>query len=356
MPEKFPANTDDWLLEKAPRSEIVISSRARLARNLPDRPFALRAKKDQLSKVAQTIREALESSDYFKSFKRYDVSAITSADRKFLRESHLISADLEKGGEHRDVYLNDDARTSIMVNEEDHLRVQTMMPGLQVKKVYEHIEELERELEGVLEFAYRSQFGYLTACPTNTGTGLRVSVMGHLVALVMTSQIEDALGSLGNFGLVVRGAYGEHSGHSGDLFQISNEVTLGKTEEELVEILDQVMRQIVDREAQAREMMFKHAAAKCEDTVQRAIGVLSHARTMDSSEAVTLLSRVRLGLDRDFGLEMSHQELNRLLIEVQPAHLRRTTNTAGKSTEIGDIARADLLRGKFRDGGSAINN
>lgn len=355
MASEFPIKTDDWLLDRGPHPDVVISSRARLARNLPGFPFSPRANDDQLARIVDKIDRALSGSDYFKGFTRFDVARISIQDRRYLRESHLISTEFEKGQAHRAVYLTFDGRTSIMVNEEDHLRVQTMLPGLQLMEVYRRIEELDRELEKVLKFAYLPQFGYLAACPTNTGTGLRVSVMLHLVGLVLTNQLEEALGSLGNFGLVVRGAYGEHTANTGEIFQVSNEVTLGKSEEELLQVLDQVVGQIIRREQQARQTFLEHATLKFEDTIQRAIGLLRFARTIDSKEAVTLLSRVRLGLGGNFGVRLTHEELNRLLIEVQPAHLRRLTNTEG-SIEEGDAARAALLRARFENGGDGNKN
>lgn len=355
MGSPFPIHTDDWLLDRAPNSDVVISSRARLARNLPGFPFSPRANEDQLAGIVQRVDHALASSPYFSGFKRFDIAAISSQDRRYLRESHLISTEFEKGQTFREVYLTPDGRTSIMVNEEDHLRMQTMLPGLQLEAVLAKIVELESELEKVLKFAYTPDFGYLAACPTNAGTGLRVSVMLHLVGLVLTNQIEEALGSLGNFGLVVRGAYGEHSANTGEIFQVSNEVTLGKAEEELVQILAQVIGQIIHREQKARKLFFEHAALKYQDTVQRALGVLRFARTIDSKEAVTLLSRIRLGLDGDFGVRLSHEELNRLMIEVQPAHLRRATRTEG-SIEEGDAARAELLRRRFENGDGGNKN
>lgn len=355
MGTPFPIPTDDWLLERGPQSNVVISSRARLARNLPGFPFSPRANDDQLAGIVQKVEGALASSPYFKDFRRFEIAAISSQDRRFLRESHLISTEFEKGQSFREVYLSPDGRTSIMVNEEDHLRMQTMLPGLQLDAVLARITELEAELEKVLKFAYTPEFGYLAACPTNAGTGLRVSVMLHLVGLVLTNQIEEALGSLGNFGLVVRGAYGEHSANTGEMFQVSNEVTLGKTEEELVQILAQVIEQIINREMKARKLFLEHAALKYEDTVLRALGLLRFARTIDSKEAVTLLSRIRLGLEGDFGVRLSHEELNRLMIEVQPAHLRRATRTEG-SIEEGDAARAALLRKRFENGGAGNKN
>lgn len=355
MTTEFPITLDEWILEEGPHREVVISSRARLARNLSGYPFAAHAGEDRLEEITARLHQALEESEYFKSFQRFDLAKLSRQERVYLRESHLISTEFEKGRPHREVYLNDNGRTSIMVNEEDHIRMQTMLPGLQLEQVYQNIEQVEEELEKVLELAYAPHFGYLTACPTNTGTGLRVSVMLHLVGLVLTNQIEEALGSLNNFGLVVRGSYGEHSAHVGDIFQVSNEITLGKTEQELIQILEQVVRQIIGQELQARENFHKHSGVKYEDTIHRALGLLQHARTMDSKEAATLLSRVRLGVGGDYGLELGHEQLSRLVIDVQPAHLRRLTNTEG-SVEEGDMARANLLRERFMNGGSNHRN
>lgn len=347
MSAHWPDNADAWIQEIGPDSDIVVSSRTRLARNLPGLPFAPRATRQQLSAVAEAIAQPIDRSESFKDYRRFEMSALTGLDRRFLKESHLISPEMEKGGEHRQVYLNGDGRTSIMVNEEDHLRLQTMIAGFRVGESYAAIEALEKTLEEVLEFAYNPQFGYLSACPTNTGTGLRVSVMLHLVGLVMTGKIDEALGSVGNFGLVVRGAYGEHSNHAGDLFQVSNEVTLGKTEESLIAVLDQVVRQVIERERAARRWLFERQEVKCEDAVLRAVGVLSHARSMNTEEAVTLLSRVRLGLGRSGGPRMTHEEMNRLLIDVQPAHLRRRAKLEEEAIEEGDQARATYLRKIF---------
>ncbi len=356
MSERIPEDADNWILDKGPCSDIVVSSRARLARNLPRLPFAPHAQPAQLAQVVQTIHDVLASRDYFRNFIRYEVASLAPNDRRYLRESHLISTELEKGRKHREVYLNTALGASVMVNEEDHLRIQAMMAGLRIAEVYERAETVEREMEKSVDFAYSPQFGYLAACPTNTGTGLRVSVMLHLVALVMTNQAEETLAPLGKIGLAVRGAYGEHSANVGDLFQISNEITLGKTEEDLIGLLEEAVKQVMEREAEARDALFKQAAAKCEDAIQRAVGILSFARSLDSNEASGLLSRLRLGVNRDFGYRISHEELNHLMIEIQPAHLLHLTPQASSSDEQRDAARAAYLRTRFRDGGSPGKN
>ena len=207
MKNLFPTNTDDWMLEKAPFSHVVVSSRARLARNLPRIPFAPRANQDQLRFIAEEIGRAFTRNTNLSHFTHFDLNGISSQERGFLRESHLISAELEKGGAGRHVYLNPLMNTSIMINEEDHLRMSTLISGLRIKEVYERLLEIEQQVERELELAYSEEFGYLTACPTNTGTGLRLSVMLHLPALAMIGQVDETLGPRwGAFGLVVRGA------------------------------------------------------------------------------------------------------------------------------------------------------
>lgn len=346
MNKPFPPNTDDWLLENAPYNSVVISSRARLARNLPHIPFAARASNEQLRQVMEMIRKALARNGWFNNYAPYELVEIPTPGRGFLRESHLISAELEKGGIGRLVLLNPAMDASIMVNEEDHLRLSTLISGLRIDEAYARLALMEEELEKELELAYSEEFGYLTACPTNTGTGLRLSVMLHLPALVMIGQVEDTLSALASFGLIVRGSYGEHSEHTGDLFQISNEITLGKSEQQIMAVLEKIVRQIIEREMQARELLLKEAREKLEDAVCRAIGVLATARRIDSAEAIALLSRTRLGIGQKWGVKLTHTQLSRLFVDIQPSHLQ-FLHQAGATPDERDLARANLLRSKF---------
>lgn len=356
MSSSFPNNTDAWILENAPMSHVVVSSRARLARNLPRLPFAPRANHEQLLHVAERIRQGFGRSDWFTPFAYYDLTGVSSQERGFLRESHLISSELEKGGVGRGVYLNRAMDASIMINEEDHLRMSTLISGLRIDEAYGRLVEMERQVEEVMELAWSDEFGYLTACPTNTGTGLRLSVMLHLPALAMVGQVEETLASLASFGLIVRGAYGEHSEHMGDLFQISNEVTLGKSEHQILKILEKIVGQIIERELQAREVLMQEARDKLEDAVCRAVGVLGMVRRIDSVEAISLLSRVRLGIGQPWGIALSHPQLSRLFVDIQPSHLQ-SRRTADEGPESRDLARASLLRSTFLiDGHSGGNN
>jgi protein arginine kinase len=346
-----PTTFDRWLLEETPESPVVVSSRARIARNLPNQPFTPRANPEQLSFIARRVDEGVTRTAALANFMRVDVDKSSAEDRCFLRESHLISNDLEKGGGSRLVYLSPERDASLMVNEEDHLRLTTLKAGFRLADVYDRLVEIEQELEKEVVLAFSEEFGYLTACPTNTGTGLRLSVMVHLPALTMLERVEVTLADLNNYGLVVRGAYGEHTESMGDLYQISNEITLGKSEEEILAILQGVVQQIIDQEMDARENLLRDWHEKLEDVVCRAMGVLSNARRIDSLEAISLLSRIRLGLGHPWGITMSHPALSRLFVQIQPAHLQ-CSQMGGATPEDRDQLRAALLRSNFKNGAS----
>lgn len=304
----------------------------------------------------ERVSKALQKNSWFREYLPYELTDIPTPGRGFLRESYLISTELEKGGIGRLVFLSPAMDASIMVNEEDHLRLSTLISGFRIGDAYARLSRMEDELEKELELAYNDEFGYLTACPTNTGTGLRLSVMLHLPALVMIGQVEDTLSTLASFGLIVRGSYGEHSEHMGDLFQISNEITLGKSELQIMSVLEKIVKQIIDREMQARDLLMREAKDKLEDAVCRAIGVLATARRIDSAEAIALLSRTRLGIGQEWGVHLSHTQLSRLFVEIQPSHLQYL-HQSGAAPEERDLARANLLRAKFGfDSGNAQNN
>jgi protein arginine kinase len=276
------------------------------------------------------------------------MDGLDAADRHFLRESRLISPDMEKVVKERAVHISPDCQDSIMVNEEDHLRIQCMVPGLQLQEVVTRLNHLESQLAEALHFAFSEKLGYLTACPTNTGTGLRISVMLHLPALSLLRSIEEILQGIGPYGLTVRGFYGENSEFQGDFFQISNEITLGKSEDEIRDILQRVMDQIIRREEEARTRLFETRRTSVEDVFWRSLALLSYARRMNSQEAMKHLSRLRLGIDTGMLTHLSHQELNRLVIEAQPAHLEVRYGDGGEMTgESRDELRAKMLRDRL---------
>lgn len=315
--------TDQWLAGHAPQGHVVTSSRARYARNLAGFPFAPHAKADVLRRVDQFILDAFQKSDHLKAFERIELGKLDSTDRSFLKESRLISKEMERGGEFLTVYMSPDSMTSILVNEEDHLRIQTLSPGFNVEECVARLTELDNAISQVLGYAWSQKYGYLTACPTNVGTGFRASVMLHLPGLTLLKEVENSLQGIAHHGLTVRGFYGENTEYTGDFYQISNEITLGRTVEQIVKNLTGVIRRVIEREEEARIELFKHHATATNDTIWRSFGVLSHAVRMDSSEAMRLLSRLRLGIDHGYFEKLAHPDLNRLVVEIQPAHLER---------------------------------
>lgn len=335
--------SDTWLDRKGPEDHVVVSSRARYARNFTGIPFPLRARTAELRTVVEKIAAAVERTPQFAGCLHFDLTAIRPVERNYLKENHLISKELEKGGEGRCLYVSRDIRHAVMVNEEDHIRMYVLAAGFQTAEVLNEVIALEDELARELAFAFSPRFGYLTACPTNTGTGLRASVMVHLPALTMMRQAADVFKPLPQHGVTVRGFYGESSEHMGDFFQISNEVTLGKTEVEIVTLLTSIVEDVIEKEEQARRVLFDQNRRRVDDEVWRAYGVLTNARIIASQEAVSLLSKLRFGIDRGYFPELTHTALNKLVIAVQPGHLL-FEDAAPRSTEERDIARADLLR------------
>ena len=268
------------------------------------------------------MRRPLHPIRIFANFRRLNIKEINSLHRLYLKESHLISSELELGGDHRVIYVSPDYRISIMVNEEDHLRMQCLDTGLQLRKVLAIMDEVEMQLGKVLNFASHPRFGYLTACPTNVGTGLRLSVMLHLPGLVLINRVNEIIQSVSQYGLTARGIHGEGSEHLGDFYQISNEVTLGKSQTEICTTLEGVADQIVEHEMAARNALFEQQPLIARDLIGRAFAILQNASIINSSEALTHLSKIRLGIDQGYFHPLSHTDLSRLMIEVQPAHLQ----------------------------------
>ena len=346
----FPGKADEWLAQRAPHHSVVVSTRARLARNFVRTPFAPYAEDDQLERVAAQTAEAFENEAALTDFVGFPLASLETDERSFLRESFLISREMERGGVGRIVYLNGDMDASVMVNEEDHLRLSALASGFRLQETYARIARIAEPVEARLPMAATDEFGYLTACPTNTGTGLRLSVMLHLPALAMISQIQETLSSLGNYGLTVRGGAGEHSENFGDLYQVSNEVTLGKSESQIVALIEEIVLQIIRKELNAREVLFRAAPARLEDAVCRAMGVLSMVRNIDAIESVSMLSRTRLGIGREWGVPLTHAHLNRLFVDVMPAHLQMKRSSADTPNDR-DRVRAAFLREIFHNGG-----
>jgi len=362
--------TSEWLRGTGPISDIVMSSRIRLARNLEKFLFATRATKTSEREVLDTVKEALASSTALKRPLIFEMGELDEVDRQFLVERHLVSREHITQPDHKAVAIGPSEIISIMINEEDHLRIQVMQSGLNLRDGWTIIDELDDELSERLPFAYSSDWGYLTCCPTNTGTGMRASVMVHLPSLVLTKQINKVLHTITKLGLTARGLYGEGTEASGNFFQISNQVALGRTELELVENLERILKQVIDHEQSARESLMTNNRTQLEDRIWRAFGILKHARTMSSGETLDLLSAVRLGLDLGLmsanggsgpkalpkadlpragdqpgagGNALDRSMVNELFLFSQPAHLQKLEGKA-LSTKERDVKRADLIR------------
>jgi protein arginine kinase len=345
--------TEAWAQPAGPDIDVVVSSRVRHARNLDKVPFPPRADKEDLRRVAEAVERQLAGEVVLKDFTRVDVNALNAVERAFLKESNVISPEMELGGEYRLLYLNPKRKCVVMVNEEDHLRMYCVLSGFQLQAALEDINSVDEAFGRSLTYAFSDKYGYLTTCPSNVGTAMRASVMVHLPGLVMMRQVDDILKPVSKKGLTARGYYGENSEFLGDFYQVSNEVTLGKTEGEIIESLQSVVQNLIERERAARMNLFQKKLWYVEDVVWRAYALLTHARIMSSNEAFKLLSPIRLGIERGYFSSLSHYRLNQLVVAVQPAHIQMTAG-AQSGTEERDLARARFLRNAFssRDAGN----
>lgn len=341
-------NTGEWLRGEGPHHQIVVSSRVRLARNVQKFSFPGWAKKTERLQILEAIKprveELPEMSDAFSVYSQ-DLSAL---EKQVLVERHLISREHAAKGVGSAVVMNKKQTLSIMINEEDHLRLQALRSGLQVKSVFKAIDKVDTALEEKLDFAFHPKLGYLTACPTNVGTGMRASAMLHLPALVVSEQINQVIQAVNKIGLAVRGLYGEGTEALGNLFQVSNQTTLGEKEEDIIARLHKVIEQIIEHEQNARANLLQKQATKLMDQVGRSYGLLRHAHSMNSKEALNLLSFMKLGIDLGFFNETCRQPIDELFMETQPAHLQKGTQQK-LAAEERDALRADIIRTKLTE-------
>ena len=335
--------TSEWLRGAGPSSEIVVSSRVRLARNLEHFPFATRATAESQAEVLRLTKEGLGQTPSLRKPLVLELDQLDEVNRLFLVERHLISREHAGQPEHRGVVIGPGEVVSVMINEEDHLRVQVMQSGLNLDDAWTIIDTLDDELSEVLPFAYSSDWGYLTCCLTNAGTGLRASVMVHLPALVITKQVNKVLHAITKLGLTARGLYGEGTEALGNFFQMSNQVSLGRTEEEIVENIERIMKQVIGHEQAARESFGTNNRLQLEDRIWRAYGVLRYAQTISSNETLDLLSAVRLGVDLGIMKHVDRSTVNEMLILSQPAHLQKLEGNK-LSAQARDAKRAALIR------------
>lgn len=337
-----------WYCENGPESDIVVSSRVRLARNLDDYPFPSRMNKEQQTNLLNRVKDAFTGaeSSFLQKFVFVDIPGLSPIDRHSIVEAHLISPDLADSQKTCGVLLSKDKKVSIMINEEDHLRIQSLYAGLQIDKAWENCSKIDDYLEGKLKFAFDSKYGYLTCCPTNTGTGIRASAMLHLPALTMTGYINNILEACGKLGIAVRGLYGENSEASGNMYQISNQVTLGLSENEIVTNITNITKQIIEQERMLRKELYKQNPFRMEDKIYRSLGVFTHARIISTEESFKALSDVRLGVDMGIIKNISKETLNEISMIIQPATLQKLAGHP-LSPDERDIKRAEVIRSKL---------
>lgn len=331
-----------WLASES-LTEIVVSSRIRLARNIEGLAFPGWAGDEESVRIQARVWEMLQSISCLSPCLPVDMASLTAVDRDFLRERHLISNDLAQKTQGSGVVIRADERLSVMVNEEDHLRLQALRPGLHLKELWAEINDLDSQIEQHIRYAFSPALGYLTACPTNVGTGLRASAMLHVPGLRLIGEIEPIIKGLTKIGLAVRGLQGEGTEASGNMFQISNQMTLGESEQVIIDRLDRIVAEVAQHEANARIRLQEKRGAYIEDFVGRAYGVLSYARVLTSREALDMLSALRFGCELGIVKGLQVAEVNRLVLYAMPGHLQKTEGHLIPPDER-DYVRARLVR------------
>ncbi|MDH5186126.1 MAG: protein arginine kinase [candidate division WOR-3 bacterium] len=335
-----------WLDNSGPENDVVLSTRIRFARNLKNIPFEIKASQaDQIS-VLEMVGYALEDLDLLKTGKLLNSQDLTLLYTQYLLERHLVSPDFAGSKLRHALYVDDDETLSMMVNEEDHIRYQVIASGLDFAGSLNRIVEFDDKLESELDFAYSADLGFLTACPTNVGTGMRASVLIHLPGLVLTKEIEKVLRGVIQIGLAVRGLYGEGTETKGNFFQVSNQQSLGRSETEIIEILDKAVRQVIQYERKAREYLGQNVKLEIEDKVYRAEAILKSARIITSEETMNFLGILRLGVIMAMIAEVDLKTINELMIITKPANLQIFYNQEMEPNER-DEKRASLIRNRL---------
>ncbi len=337
----------DTARRKGPHDRIVMSSRVRLARNLKDAAFPGWAKKPERVRVLELIRPAIEGLPEMKDAFSETMDSLSALDKQILVERHLISREHAAKSAGSGLVLNRDETLCFMINEEDHLRMQALRPGLQLRQAWSAIDQADSTLEKKLDYAFSPDMGYLTACPTNIGTGIRVSAMLHLPGLVLGEQINPIIQSVNKLGLAVRGLYGEGTEALGNVFQVSNQMTLGEAETAIVERLEKVLAQIIEHEENARGSLLEKKPKMVYNHIGRAYGILANAHSISSKETMNLLSLMRLGVDVGLFPGVERSLVDELFILTQPAHLQKQ-HSEKLSAEERDLLRADMVRERLK--------
>lgn len=340
---EFLKSTDGAVERHGPHDRIVLSSRVRLARNIRGFAFPGWAKKPERVKALEAILPVLTKAPLVEGAFADAMDNLSAVDKQILVERHLISREHAAKNVGSGFVLNPAQTLALMINEEDHLRMQSLAPGLQVKAAWQAINQLDSHLEKALDYAFSPELGYLTACPTNLGTGIRVSAMLHLPALVLAEQINQIIQAVNKLGLAVRGLYGEGTEALGNVFQVSNQMTLGETEADIVERINKVLLQIIEHEENARETLMEKKAKMVLNHIGRAYGILANAHSISSKEAMNLLSLMKLGIDLNLFPGVDRALADELFVLTQPAHLQQR-HTEKLGAEERDVLRADMLR------------
>lgn len=341
------ATPSELIDSSSSKCAVVLMTRIRLARNLAGRSFPGWAERQEKADVLAACRDALIATPALKRSLNVTIDELGPLERQILVERHLISRELSgsKGG--GGVVINKEQTLSIMINEEDHLRLQVLRAGFQLKKAWAAINELDTALEGSLDYAFSPGLGYLTACPTNLGTGMRASAMMHLPALVISGQMEKVVRAVNQLGMVVRGLFGEGSDASGSIFQISNQTTLGEAEADIIKRLQSVLQSIVEHELNARSKLMEADGPKLFDKIGRAFGILQNSHLLSSGEAMNLLSLLRLGIDLGVMPDEARTKIDRLFIQAQPGHVQHAAGRTEVESSERDMLRAAYLRTEF---------
>src|SRR5262245_15246060 len=344
---EFLASPAETSRREGPHNKIVMSSRVRLARNIKGAAFPGWAKKAERIRTLETIRPAIEALAQMADRFSETMDNLTLLDKQILVERHLISREHAAKNAGSGLVLNRDETLCVMINEEDHLRMQALRPGLQLRQAWQAIDHLDSELEEKLNYAFSNELGYLTACPTNLGTGIRVSAMLHLPGLVLAEHINPIIQSVNKLGLAVRGLYGEGTEALGNVFQVANQMTLGESELTIVERLEKVLAQIIEHEETSRATLLEKKAKTVYNHIGRAYGILANAHSISSKETMNLLSLMRLGVDLGLFPGVERSLPDELFILTQPAHLQKQ-HSEKLSAEERDLLRADMLRERLK--------
>jgi protein arginine kinase len=334
-----------WINEKGPNKDVVLSSRIRLARNAADYPFPSIIQAQHCREIAEQVKKSLLGNNFRlnSNYAFMYMKDVPAVERQILVEKHLASQDLVENVEVSALLLDDTEKITVMINEEDHIRMQCILPGFQLNKAWDMMSLVDDVIEDGIKYAFDEELGYLTSCPTNLGTGLRASVMMHLPALTINKQMNPLLQTISKIGLTARGIYGEGSEALGSIYQISNQITLGPSEEDIINNLTVTCQQIVEKERMARKALLKVTGIQFQDALWRAFGVLANARVLELKEFMSLVSQVRLGVSMNIIPNFDLEELDGIMTAGQPAAIIKAAGRSLNETEI-NIMRADIIR------------